>query len=126
MYSCVGFVGSQPATADDGPVVPNYQAASRFSASSLGPFLYDTEVRPNWIGKTEQFWYSYRTSAGTAYVRVNPKMGIREALFDREKLCSLLSAEIHKPVDPVAMPISRLEVNDEGGEAEVRRRRFSI
>ena len=70
---------------------PNYQAADRFAPANLRPFLYDTAVNPHWIGKTDGFWYSYRTSDGTNYYRVNPRLGTKERLFDRDKLSNLLS-----------------------------------
>jgi dipeptidyl-peptidase 4 len=104
-------LGTTAVAAADGP---NYQAASRFSPANLRPFLYDTSVTPNWIGKTDLFWYSYRTSNGTNYFRVNPKLGTREPLFDRDKLTMQLSALLQKPLEPGLLALTRPSINDEG------------
>ena len=87
---------------------------ARFSAKHLRPFLYDTSVTPHWIGKTDSFWYAFRNSAGTNYYRVNPKLGSKEPLFDRDKLGTQLSAMLQKPLELSQLPITRLSINDEG------------
>src|SRR5437016_3700570 len=50
----------------------NYKQAFHYSNAFLQQFVYDMTVMPNWIGKTDTFWYSYRTSKGTQYWRVDP------------------------------------------------------
>src|SRR6516165_5031734 len=64
----------------------NYKLAFKYSSEYLKQFVYDTAVNPNWIGKTDSFWYSYRTSQGTNYYRVHPRQGTKEPLFDHVKL----------------------------------------
>src|SRR5205085_3890343 len=54
-------------------------------------------------GQTDVFWYSFRTSKGTNYYRVDARKGTKEALFDQDKLAALLSELSHKPVEPVAL-----------------------
>src|SRR5262245_36269445 len=91
----------------------NYKLANQFNQGYIRQFVYDTSVTPRWIGKTDTFWYSYRTSQGTNYYRVNPKLKTKEPLFDRAKLGTLLSEMVHKPLDPLALPLTRVTVNDE-------------
>jgi hypothetical protein len=93
---------------------PDYQQAAQYSTQYLRQFMYDTSVTPRWIGKTDQFWYSYRTSQGTSYIRVDPKLGTKTPLFDRVKLASQLMELVQKPLDPFLLTLSRLSVNDEG------------
>ena len=107
-------LGAGPADPPSSTPSPNYQAADRFAPASLRPFLYDTAVNPHWIGKTDAFWYAFRTSEGTNYYRVNPRVGSREPLFDRDKLATLLSADAQKPLEPALLPITRLVINEEG------------
>ncbi len=106
------------ARADDRPrsPSPNYQAADRFAPANLRPFLYDTSVTPHWIGKSDHFWYSFRTSDGTNYYKVNPRLATRERLFDRDKLGNLLSSMVQKPLEPALLAIERLVVNDEASK----------
>src|SRR5262249_31751409 len=104
-----------PARADLQPVTgANYKQAQKYSSTYLRQFVYDTIVVPNWIGKTDSFWYSYRTSKGTHYYRVNARLATREPLFDRVKLCTLLSELLQRPLDPAPLPLTRTTTNDEG------------
>jgi dipeptidyl aminopeptidase/acylaminoacyl peptidase len=93
---------------------PDYQQAAQYSSEYLRQFMYDTAVTPRWIGKTDQFWYSYRTSRGTSYYRVDPKLGTKVPLFDRVRLASQLMELVHKPLEPVLLTLNRPNVNDEG------------
>jgi dipeptidyl aminopeptidase/acylaminoacyl peptidase len=93
---------------------PNYKQAFKYSPAALQPFLYSTAVRPNWIGKTDSFWYEYRTSAGTQYYRVDPKEARKQPLFDRTQLATQLSELTRKAQDPLQLPLGRLSINDEG------------
>lgn len=93
---------------------PNYQQAMQYNNQYLRQFVYDTSVTPHWIGKTDSFWYAFRTSQGTQYWRVNPRLGTKEPLFDRVRLGSLLSEIVHKPLDSAQLPLQRVTLNDEG------------
>src|SRR5438445_10579118 len=76
-----------PARADqDRPGRANYKLANQFNKAYVRQFVYDTAVTPHWIGKTDTFWYSFRTSQGTNHYRVNPKLTRTEPLFDRPTL----------------------------------------
>jgi dipeptidyl aminopeptidase/acylaminoacyl peptidase len=111
----VAFAAPARAGSDPVPVHgANYPLATKFSNSNLRQFVYDTAVTPNWIGKTDSFWYSFRTSAGTTFYRVNPKTATRTPLFDQAKLAASLSELVQKPLEPMALPISRGSMNDEG------------
>lgn len=92
----------------------NYKQAFKYTPEYLRQFVYDTAVNPNWIGKTDTFWYSFRTSAGTNYYRVNPKLASKEPLFDKVKLAGQLSEMLQKPLEPATLPLTRISVNDEG------------
>jgi dipeptidyl-peptidase 4 len=101
--------------ADSQPVHgANYPLAAKYSNSNLRQFAYDSAVTPNWIGKTDSFWYSFRTSAGTTFFRVDPKTNTRTPLFDQAKLAAGLSEMVQKPLEPMMLPITRGSMNDEG------------
>ncbi len=105
------------AQAQAGPervVSANYKQAFKYSDAYLRQFTYDTAVSPNWIGKTDSFWYAYRTSRGTSYYRVNPTLAIKEPLFNHVKLATLLSEMVQKPLDAVQLSLTRMTINDEG------------
>jgi dipeptidyl aminopeptidase/acylaminoacyl peptidase len=92
----------------------NFKQAHKYSPEFLRPFVYSTAVVPNWIGKTDVFWYEYRTSRGKHFVRVNPQQGTRTPLFDRVKLATQLSEMMKKPLEPSLLPLTRVRVSDDG------------
>ncbi|MCH8829051.1 MAG: hypothetical protein IID45_05685 [Planctomycetes bacterium] len=71
-------------------------------------------MRPNWIGKTDSFWYSYRTSRGTDYVRVDPVKRTKKPLFDHVKLAAQLSVMTKRPLDPNQLSLSRMSLDSAG------------
>src|SRR5947209_12644766 len=64
------------------PARTNYKQALKYSAANLTPLSYSTNVVPGWIGKSDSFWYAYRTSKGTRYWRVDPGQKSKKLLFD--------------------------------------------
>jgi dipeptidyl-peptidase 4 len=110
------FCPTAPVTAAEREPVTNanYKQAFHFSNEFLQQFSYDTAVTPHWIGKTDGFWYSYRTSGGTHYWRVDPEKGAKTPLFDQGRLATLLSETVHKPTDANQLPITRVSLNEDG------------
>src|SRR5262249_27385207 len=94
----------------------NYKLASKFSAANLGPMTYSTTVLPTFIGKTDVFWYSFRTSKGTKYWRVEPAKKSKAELFDHEKLSEQLAELSRKPVEATSLALTRTQVNAEGSK----------
>lgn len=90
---------------------PNFRQAEQYSSTYLRQFVYSTSVTPNWIDKTDEFWYSYKTAAGTKYWRVNPENGTRLPLFDHVKLAGQLSTLSRQAVEPNQLSLTRLEVS---------------
>jgi len=98
----------------DRVVQANYKQAFHFSPEFLRQFVYDTAVTPNWIGKTDTFWYAYRTSKGTNYWRVDCRQATKSPLFDAVKLATLLSEATQKPLDAAQLPLTRVSIDDDG------------
>src|SRR5260370_2801333 len=94
----------------------NFKQAYKYSPEFLRQFVYSTSVTPNWIGKTDVFWYQFNTSAGKQWYRVNPQNSSKAPLFDRVKLGAQLSELVRKPFDSQQLPLTRVAVNDEGNK----------
>ncbi len=97
-----------------GTVRPNYKQAELYSPDYLRQRIYSTSVSPQWIGETDRFWYSFRTSQGTRYYLVDPAKPEKLPLFDHQKLAERLSVEVHQPLEAHAMRLSDTEIDDEG------------
>src|SRR5262245_5779897 len=107
--------GSQ-SPADQRVTGANYRQAYKYSNEFLRQFVYSTTVTPNWIGKTDAFWYEYRTSKGKQWYRVNPSAATKEPLFDRVKLAAQLSEQVKKPLDPLQLPLTRVTLSDDSAK----------
>jgi dienelactone hydrolase len=92
----------------------NYTLASKFGAKELAPMIYSTSVQPNWIGKSDTFWYTYRTNTGTSYWLVDPAKKAKKPLFDRVKLASQLAEMSRRPVDADTLSLRATSMDNEG------------
>ena len=111
-----------PAKAQENHVTtPNYDLAERFSSKRVGNMVFSTSVRPNWFRSGDRFWYSWRTSEGTAYYIVNPAAGTKTPVFDLEKLAMQITEITKDPFDAKHPGIGGLRLKDDNTFAfEVR------
>lgn len=108
------FLAFADAAAQEPVTRPNYKLAKKFSSSFLRKFVYDTSVRPQWIGDSERFWYSFRTSEGRRYWLVDAVAKTKVALFDHELLAGLISEACETPVDEFSLELRGLSFDDAG------------
>ncbi len=107
-------VASGSAVAQQPAKEANWDQAFKYSSAYLRQFMYSTSVTPQWIGETDEFWYSYETSAGKKWWRVNPADASKKPLFDHNVMTAKLSELSRKPLEANDLPLSREQVNDEG------------
>ncbi len=112
----LGLVQAQPPTPTTRVSGANYKQANKYSEAFLRQFTYSTSVEPHWIGKSDAFWYEYRTSQGKQWYKVQLVQAKKEALFDRVKLAGQLSVEVRKPLDHLQLPITRGALSDDGAK----------
>ena len=84
-----------------------YALREKFSANKV----FYSNVTPQWIEGTHQFWYVRNTPEGRIYVSVNADKKSRKELFDHKRLASALSNASGKEVNPEAIQLERLRVN---------------
>jgi dipeptidyl aminopeptidase/acylaminoacyl peptidase len=111
-----GTVRALPPAGETRVTAANFKQANKYSNDLLKQFIYSTSVEAHWVGKSESFWYEYRTSKGKQWYRVNPATKIKEPLFDRVKLAAQLSEEIHKPLDSLQLPLNAASLSDDGAK----------
>jgi dipeptidyl aminopeptidase/acylaminoacyl peptidase len=93
-------------------VEPNYQLASEWTKAKVDKLVFSTSVTPHWFSSSDKFWYSYKTSSGTAYYVVDPAKGSKAALFDHVKLAAALTRLTGLPYDGEHLPIEHIELED--------------
>lgn len=84
-----------------------YSLRERFSSNNV----FYSNVNPEWIEGTHQFWYVRNTPEGRIYVSVNADKKGRKELFDHKQLAITLGKASGKEVKPEAINLERLYVN---------------
>src|SRR5439155_20311856 len=68
----------------------NYPLAQKFNREFVAQHVQEVGVFPQWIGKTDAFWYSARTPTGNRYWKVDPAKKEKAPLFDHATLAAAL------------------------------------
>ncbi len=92
----------------------NYPLAQKFNQDFVGQHVQVSTVAPQWIGKTDAFWYASRTATGTRYWRVDPAKKEKVPLFDHVILAAALSEASKKPLDADTLRLDRGVVSADG------------
>lgn len=100
LLSIPAFGQRQPVTEAD------YLAAERFTPSKLNQMVYSLSVKPNWLEKSNKFWYNYRTAEGLSWYLVDPDRGTKRLMFDNAKMAADLTRILKDPYDAQHLPIN--------------------
>ena len=92
----------------------NYPLAQKFDREFVARHVQEANVSPQWIGKTDVFWYAARTASGTRFWRVDPTKKERVALFDHAVLAAALSEASKKPLDGDTLKLDAANVSSDG------------
>ncbi|MEI7577923.1 MAG: DPP IV N-terminal domain-containing protein [Armatimonadota bacterium] len=90
----------------------NWKLMNQFGGNYIRQYVYSTSLTPNFINKTDEFWYSWKDSKGVKFWRVNPKARKKEPLFDSAKMAAYLSEYTKKPYDTTNLPLTTLTFED--------------
>jgi dipeptidyl aminopeptidase/acylaminoacyl peptidase len=90
----------------------NWKLMNQFGGNYLRQYVYSTSLAPNFINKTDEFWYSWKDSKGVKFWRVNPKTKKKEPLFDSAKMAAYLSEYTKKPYDTTNLPLTTLTFDE--------------
>lgn len=91
----------------------NYRQAERFIPANMWQAVFSKTVDPHFIGKGEQFWYSYKTAEGVKYFLVDPAKRKQQMLFDNEKMAEQLSVATGQTFNPDNLSIP-IQFEDDG------------
>ena len=84
-----------------------YSLRDKFSSNKV----FYSNVSPEWIEGTHQFWYIRNTPEGRIYVAVNADKKGRKELFDHKQLANTLGKASGKEIKPEAINLEWLRVN---------------
>jgi len=87
----------------------NFSAAEKFLDKNMESRLGDLEVTPNWIGESDLFWYSFKTTEGKNFYIVNPALKSKQLLFDSRHMASEIRRLTLRPYNELDLPLRGLE-----------------
>ena len=102
-YSSVTF--AQGTTED-------YQRAYSLRNKFSNKNVFYSDVNPQWIADTNQFWYIRNTPEGKVYVVVNAETRKRKELFNHQQLAKALAGKTNQEIIPTELSLNNLNVNN--------------
>ncbi len=125
----LGFVlvlsGPAPSWAQG--TLADYQRAEKALAWNARKLVFEAEVVPNWIEKSDRCWYRNDKPDAKEFVLVDPERDTQGPAFDHARLAAALSSATGKTYAANKLPFDRIEFVD-GGAAirfEVDRTRWT-
>jgi dipeptidyl aminopeptidase/acylaminoacyl peptidase len=91
--------------------VDDYQRAFALRDNLKNKVFYG-DVRAQWIGNSQRFWYVRNTPQGKVYVVTDAKQLKRKDLFDHAKLAAALQKAVDHSVDATALSLRSLQVSE--------------
>lgn len=89
--------------------VKDYQNAEKFLYCNVLKLVKNWNLRPNWINKSDMFWYRTQTKNGYNFIKVNPRTGKSSGAFNQQKLAKALSTVLKKSINPDSLPVKELK-----------------
>jgi dipeptidyl aminopeptidase/acylaminoacyl peptidase len=104
---------AQEAYSPEAVTAEDYARAEGFMNAAMGPLVFGTNVRPNWM-ESGRFWYRNAIPEGAEFVMVDPDRGRRERAFDHERLAEALSAAAGETYEPFGLPFATFHPGADG------------
>jgi dipeptidyl-peptidase 4 len=98
----------QPLFAQQAVTAADYARAEKLLPGNLEPLVYG-EVRPNWIGGAELFWYRKTSPGKSEFVLVDAVAGTQQPAFDHARLAAELSKHAGHNLAADHLPFQEIE-----------------
>ena len=116
LLTAFGGAHGQEPTIRPAVTAADYARAEQFLPGNATRLLTGVPVGPvTWVGDSDRFRYSVRTSEGERFILVDPASRTRGDAFDHGRLAAALSAAADTSYDPARMPFTTFEFIDDGG-----------
>jgi dipeptidyl aminopeptidase/acylaminoacyl peptidase len=90
----------------------DYQRADSLDARTRG-LVTDVAEGPNWIGRTNRFWYRKSVEGGNRFILVDPSETAKGPAFDHGRIAASLSALRGDTLTAVTLPFSQFQFVDD-------------
>lgn len=92
--------------------VEDYQRAEKFLSGNLRHQVYLADVAPQWIEKTNRFWYRKEGPKGSEFVLVDPEQNTSGPAFDHTRLAQALSQAAKQNHSSSELPFTFIDFVD--------------
>lgn len=92
----------------------DYQRAESFLPGNLRTKILLADIRPNWIGKSDRFWYRTDGPQGSQFILVDAARNTSGPAFDQERLAAALSHAAGHAYKATDLPFYTFEFVDKG------------
>jgi len=94
----------------------NFELAEKWSTDNLRKLVGSHAVAPHWLHDSDSFWYSYKTTSGIGWFRVDPAARRKSPLFDNQEMAGRISTLTGKAYNAADLPIKALEFAEDNRE----------
>src|SRR5262249_15624508 len=91
-----------------------YARAEQLLPKNAERLVLHDKIQPNWLPKSDRFWYRVTTERGVQFVLVDPAKGTRVPAFDRARLARALGTAADTALVADSLPFQSLEWREEG------------
>jgi dipeptidyl aminopeptidase/acylaminoacyl peptidase len=106
LFACPSSVASAQGGLQD------YVRAEQFLTESIRNLAYDGQVDPQWIARTNRFWYRKEGPFGKQFVAVDVAALTSTPAFDHERVAAALSSAMRQSVSARALPFDAIRFAD--------------
>lgn len=89
----------------------DYQRAEKFLHFNVYNLVQNLYLNPNWIEKSNDFWYKTEIENGYQFILVQSDKNIVKPAFDHNKIAKALEKERLKKTNPDSLPFSTIKFN---------------
>ena len=105
-FACSATLASAQGRRDD------YEKAGQFLTESIRDLAYDGQVDPQWIGKSNRFWYRKEGPSGKQFVLVDAAALTTAPAFDHDRIAAALSSATKQSFTARALPFDAIRLTD--------------
>ena len=96
---------------DAARVRPNYELASRWTASKVtNKMIFTSAVSPIWFESGDRFWYTFATAKGQRWMLADALKRSKAPLFDTAYMAAHLTSIVRVPFDSAHLPLSDMKL----------------
>ena len=102
-----------PATGQE--ILQRYRDAEKLLGGNLQRLISIADIRPDWIGHGDRFWYLQMMPRGHRFMLVDPAANTTQPAFDQARLAEALSSASGRRYEPDDLPFYRFAFSEDGG-----------